>query len=733
MFAVSEKFKSAIKENARRYEWTGTITAKNGKVYQINPQNIVKGSGYIKWQCCSGTEIELGTVYSAEMGITLILDADRYTLLDSIVRLYYTLELMDGTTETIPMGVFEVSEANRNIKTLELKGYDFMLRFDKNLKLEASSGTPYQFIKACCDACKVEMAQTVAEINAMPNGKATLGIYSDNDIETFRDLLFYVAQVLGGYCQIDRYGRLVIKHFDNNSVLIISQKERFSSSYSDFVTRYTAVSSTNQVDQTAEYIAMETDDALTMNLGINPLLQFGLKSTRERMLREVLTALQKVQYVPFDSTTIGNPALEPGDILKFSGGHADDSRISCITDIEYKIGGKMTLKCVGKNPRLAAAKSKNEKNIIGLLNSVESGKTIIYSFVNVAPFKIGSSFQNVMDIDFTATEETSAAFQCEMLLEVLKPDGAEGVTDLPVLTIQYRMNNEIIDGFIPTKTCVYGKHIVTLFFPLSKVIENSSNTFSMYLKMEGAAAAIGEAQIRATISGQGLAAGLGDWNGRININENIGFVPISDVPYLVDRFGDRASVVFPAGKDKGLTQTIGNIPITQSGFDVDTFTDRTWIAEIVRTFVLTSVRGRPLYSGFITINSDEAFILRKNYQLTSEPISMDLGFTEKVVTDTEFLEGVDDIVYVRGSGKNRLKYEIHAGSKNVIIPDGIETENKLFELKEFTINEVSEKAEKIDYGRLQVLKVDTYSFDGVRGVKFGLWTTMESMKSLGQA
>lgn len=725
MFEVSEKFRNAIKQNARRYEWTGTITAKSGKVYQIRPKNIVKGSGYIKWQCCSGTEIELGTVYAAEMGITLILDVDRYTLFDSVVRLYYTLELMDGTTETIPMGVFEISEANRNIKTLELKGYDYMLRFDKNLKLEASSGTPYQFIKACCDACKVEMAQTVAEINAMPNGKSTLGIYADNDIETFRDLLFYVAQVLGGYCQIDRYGRLVIKHYDNKSVLTVPQKERFSSSYSDFVTRYTAVSSTNQINQMAEYIAMETDDALTMNLGINPLLQFGLKSTRERMLREVLTALQKVQYVPFDSTTIGNPALEPGDVLKFSGGHADDSKISCITDIEYKIGGKMTIKCVGKNPRLASAKSKNEKNITGLLNSVESGKTIIYSFVNVAPFEIGGTFQNVMDIDFTATEETSAAFQCEMLLEVIKPEELEENADLPILTIQYRMNNEIIDGFIPTKTCVYGKHIVTLFFPLSKVIENSSNTFSMYLKMEGTSATIGEAQIRATISGQGLAAGLGDWNGRININENIGFVPISDVPYLVDRFSDKASVVFPVRKDKGLTQTIGNIPITQSKFGVDTFTDRTWITEIVRTFVLTSVRGKPTYNGFITINTDEAFILRKNYQLTSEPISMDLGFAEEVVTDTAFLEGVDDINYVHGGDKARMKYEVNASNKSVIIPDGIETENKLFELKEFTANEISEKVEDIDYGNLQVLKVDTSPFDGVRGVKFGLWTTTE--------
>ena len=42
-----------------------------------------------------------------------------------------------------------------------------------------------------------------------------------------------------------------------------------------------------------------------------------------------------------------------------------------------------------------------------------------------APFEIGQSLMNVMDIDFTATEETTAAFQCEMLLEVVKLDTGE--------------------------------------------------------------------------------------------------------------------------------------------------------------------------------------------------------------------------------------------------------------------------------------------------------------------
>ncbi len=73
---------------------------------------------------------------------------------------------------------------------------------------------------------------------------------------------------------------------------------------------YTAVSSTNLRTQTAEYYALEEDDGLTMNLGINPLLQFGLEETRAELCRNILTALAVVNYVPFDSDTIGNPALE---------------------------------------------------------------------------------------------------------------------------------------------------------------------------------------------------------------------------------------------------------------------------------------------------------------------------------------------------------------------------------------------------------------------------------------
>lgn len=205
-------------------------------VYEFDPGDIVKGSGYISSQCCNSTDIELGTVYSAEMGITLLTDIDRYTLEDALVELFYHLKIPDGSYEEVPMRIFEVSEANRKIKCLELKAYDFMLRFEKDFNGFETIGTAYDLIYLCCKACRVEFAQTEEEIRAMPNGSEVLSIYTENNIETCRDVLYYVGQILGGFFCINRYGKLELRKYGNVPVMEIQSRHRFTSSFSDFIT-----------------------------------------------------------------------------------------------------------------------------------------------------------------------------------------------------------------------------------------------------------------------------------------------------------------------------------------------------------------------------------------------------------------------------------------------------------------------------------------------------------------
>lgn len=550
MYPVSDAFLRAVRSNTRKYFWTGTIVTKGGMTYEFGAKEIVKGSGYISRQCCGSTEIELGTVYAAEMGITLLSDIDRYTLEDAQVTLVFHLVLADGSVEDVPMGVFEVSEANRLAKCLELKAYDFMLRFDKSFNGFETVGTAYDFIALCCKRCKVEFANKRAEIDAMPNGGVTLSVYTENDIETCWDVLFYVAQVL------------------------------------------------------------DPDNGLTMNLGVNPLLQFGLEETREMLCRNILADLSVIRYVPFDSDTIGNPALDPGDVLSFVGGQADEGQITCITSVRQKIGGKQSLKCVGKNPRLAQAKSRNDKNISGLLNQIEdnakTGKIGIHTFTNASAHEIGQTKVKLISIQFASSEENHMQFFAQVVVDVAADpversaeasgtvvipfpggsgsgtgsgtEGSDGTSEssktendtagnevgntsgnentgstddvsggsdsgsgsgsgsgsevsvdvsLPVkwqedgqavCHVVFEFNNEEIVEHCPIETWHSGKHILSLYYPIEKIVANYTNTFNVYLWMENGSGTVDVGDCIASVSGQAMAAGEA-WDGKLEVED----------------------------------------------------------------------------------------------------------------------------------------------------------------------------------------------------------------------
>ena len=570
MYPVSETFLQAVQGNTRKYYWMGKITTAGGVEYLFDQENIVKGSGYITAQCCGNSEIELGAVYAAEMGISLFLDIDRYTLEGAEVELSYYLRLADRTYEAVPMGIFEVSEANRTVHVLELKAYDRMLRFDRSFNSFETIGTAYGMMALCSTACGVELAQSQAEIEALPNGSELLSIYPENDIETYRDVLYFTAQVLGGFFCINREGKLEFRQYGETPVTEILQKHRFSSSFSDFVTRYTAVSSTNLRTQTSEYYALETDDGLTMNLGVNPLLQFGLEETRAELCGNILTALSAVNYVPFDSDTIGNPALDLGDVLTFSGGQADAQQITCVTSFTVKIGGRHSLKCVGKNPRLSQAKSKNDKNISGLLNQIEAGKIGIHTFTNASEYSIGETDVRIISIEFASKEENHAQFFGQVVVDVEaqavekstqasgtivipfpsgnvgdsggsvdtengSEDGAAGeeTTDISVdvslpvtwtedgkavCYVTFELNNAEILLHHPVETWHSGKHILSLYYPIENIVPNITNTFNVYLRMEDGSGSVGIGDCIASISGQAMAAAAA-WDGRIDIEE----------------------------------------------------------------------------------------------------------------------------------------------------------------------------------------------------------------------
>ena len=564
MYPTSEEYKTAIKKNSRKFYWTGNIILKDETTIPFTNKDILKGSGYIHRSCSGSSELEIGTVYAGEFGISLFSNIDRYSLEDSKLELFYNQELENKKIETIPMGIFDVTEANRSKKILELKGYDYMLRFDKNFPVTDTFGTAFELLSLSCEKCKVELGMTEDEVKAFVNGEEVLAIYQDHDIETYRDFIHYIASTLGAFAGVSREGKLVLKKYEESISTEIKTRERFSSSISDFKTRYTAINSTNAKTKIAEYYSLENDDGLTMNLGINPLMQLGLPEKRKRMCEALLTEICKIHHTPFDMVTIGDPSLDVGDRIAIS--YEEEKIEGLITDIEYKINGKHRILGVGKNPYLSKAKSKNDKNIVGLLNQIESEKLVVHAYSNYSAFNLSTTDTPIIRIEFASNKETEAIFNASILLniicdteektrnisrkvkkqvEVLNNDGKsydppkfeekEEVEELDFienieiptrLVVTYVFNDTKIEHHIPKETYLSGDHILNLFYPLTKLQEKTMNNFSVLIRLESGQAVIGKDNAIAAISGQSLGS-TEAWDGKLKVDESWKIIELS--------------------------------------------------------------------------------------------------------------------------------------------------------------------------------------------------------------
>jgi hypothetical protein len=298
-------------------------------------------------------------------------------------------------------------------------------------------------------------------------------------------------------------------------------------------------------------------------------------------------------------------------VLTFAGGQADEGQITCITSIRQKIGGKQSLKCVGKNPRLAQAKSRNDKNISGLLNQIEdnakTGKIGIHTFTNASAHEIGQTRVKLISIQFASSEENHMQFFAQVVVDVAAdpversaeasgtvvipfPGGSgsgtgsgtggsdgtgetsdagssendaagnevgntsgnenTGSTDdvaggsdsgsgtgsgsevsvdvsLPVkwqedgqavCHVVFEFNNEEIVEHCPVETWHSGKHILSLYYPIEKIVANYTNTFNVYLWMEYGSGTVDVGDCIASVSGQAMAAGEA-WDGKLEVED----------------------------------------------------------------------------------------------------------------------------------------------------------------------------------------------------------------------
>lgn len=535
MYQVSEAYKKAMKEPVHRFLIGGSIS--NTPFFD---RNVLKGSFSITNQCSDDSEMKIGQVYVGELNATFVnLNVERYSLQNKLIKPTFSRKTADGY-ETIPLGVFKVSEASWTSSGIVIKAYDNMAELDKGCDVNSANGTPYELALLACKSCKLELGTTKEEFKKFANGIENLSMVAENDIETWRDFISWVAQTCACFVTADRFGKIVFRAYGDTVVDTIDSKHRFTgASFSDFETRYTGLSCVNIGDKTTSYYGMEVDDALTYNLGSNPFLQYGVDDAKEEMRRAILHSLQNICYVPFKASMIGDPVYDLGDVLSMSEGIADGSKLYCITKYTFNYNGKYEVQGVGKNPAIANAKSKTDKNIAGLLNQDDENLIHFTIFTNTGPVVVeDKSNQSVFSMRFIATKTTHVALDMEILLNVETTEEGEEyqwVEHDAVAKVHYYIDGAEIDLRKPVETWQDGQHILTLRYDL-QAVDAAIHTWDVWIEMQGGSATIDTYGIHAVAMGQGLAA-ESDWDGTITASDEVDRYTFS----LIRNFTDSAS------------------------------------------------------------------------------------------------------------------------------------------------------------------------------------------------
>ena len=558
MYAVSNAYITAKNSPVHSFKLSGTVGGVS-----FNESNVLKGSLSITNKCSNGNDILVGSVAIGVLkctfiGITVAQDSD--------IVLSEGLKLANDQFEYVPLGVYRVAEASITKSGTVVTAYDRMSFFDKVFDVSTTYGTPFQLASLACQMCSVELGMSEAQIEALPNGTEELDLYTENDIQTWRDMLFWLAQTMACFATVDRTGKLVFRQYRQVSNDSIDNTVRYKgASFSKFVTRYSGISVVNMSDKTTEYYGLEEDDYLTYNIGSNPFLQYDSDSARLRIRTAVLNGIANINYTPFKASVNVGALYDLGDIITNTDGLATYAEIGCVMNLTWKFQGGTTMECVGKNPALSTAKSKLDKAIQGIASSMTSDKLQFYTFTNAEAVHISDGeTERIIKIRFVANRPTTCVFNAEILLDVETTVSGINFNDCRC-TAKYRWNGTTVDAYQPKEeSYTDGKHILHLLNYIT--LEDSTiETMEVYLTASGGSMTIAAGEIKASIYGQNLAAS--DRFNNTEIEEEVALIALSAPSEVITLTGLTESITIVAEPPIGdtLEDDVDLIALTAPG------------------------------------------------------------------------------------------------------------------------------------------------------------------------
>lgn len=391
--------------------------------FEFTTDDIVDDSVKIELNASDQTDLSIGGVFLGKLQIAFLpgsagdgKDNDYYKT--AMISLWY--EISDGMSwQSVKVGDYYVKDTVYENRCIYLTAYDGLCLFDVPFD-GRESGTFFQMLKQAVDRVtmltfdiSLHLGFEEEEIEALPNGDYNYTRYPINDIVTYRDMLFWIAQSLGGFFYIDENGGLRLwsyYNFRNKTVTHeIEYDERIagSSRINDFLTGFDGV----EINDLQNNLIVSDDVGVMTqkpySLGNNPFWQFLTDEEKTDFLRNLKYILYQDAVIrPYKVELASAPIFDLGDKLLFTGGDwtAFEETPSIVHSWEWS-NDILTLQAFGQDRHNASSSSANKMG-----QMADRSKTIEYYYyesTNEKTLYDGNPEISLGTVTFTANAQTS--------------------------------------------------------------------------------------------------------------------------------------------------------------------------------------------------------------------------------------------------------------------------------------------------------------------------------------
>ena len=296
------------------------IVTKNGTTYTINDEDLNGGSVKISKKSVSGNYFDIGECYINELSLTILDKGNkiRESLDNADVYVYYgVINDSLGINEEFQIGRFIIPTDTtiKKIASTSITGDSLLSKLDLPVYLTDYAGTPYELVYWSCENCGVELGISENDFNALSNNtNIKFYLSSESSIKSFRDIIMYVSQIIGGFATDTNDGKLTFKTYkDTNDTFNINNDTIASSNVGN--SEYSINGISIPFEDKILYAGEGVNSDYLLELDSNPLFYSLSESTVQNILNNIWEQISVLKFRSFNFSYSGNPSIECGDLI----------------------------------------------------------------------------------------------------------------------------------------------------------------------------------------------------------------------------------------------------------------------------------------------------------------------------------------------------------------------------------------------------------------------------------